>query len=149
MKRLALGCVAAAVLLCAAPASAATVLRLGLGVDYWSDTVNRGEFNITLAVGAIVAPHLQLGGRFGALAVTEPGIFGAPIDFFLRVPLANARVYLEGLVGPWLIFGTGDVLRVHGAFGFGLRAGSVSFGLEVGYCDPAPMAGLRVAFAFF
>ena len=146
MKRLVSG-LAVAGLLLAAPASAATVLRLGLGADYWPDL--GGEFNVTLAVGAHVAPHLQLGGRFGALAVTQPGVFGAPIDFFLRVPLAEARVYLEGLVGPWLLFGDGDVLRLHGAFGFGLRAGSVTFGLEVGYCDPRPMAGLRVAFAFY
>lgn len=149
-------CLVVAVSLCAAaPASADPVIRLGLGADYLFNN-ERGEFNLTLAVGAHIAPFVQIGGRFGAMILTEtpdlPDQVGVPLDFFIRANF-NARryygVYLEGLVGPWIYFGDADPVRFHGAFGFGLRAGLVSFGIEAGWVDPDPMLGLRIAFAFF
>ena len=57
-----------------------------------------------------------------------------------------ARLYAEGLVGPWILFDDDDHVRLHAAFGFGLLTRSLSFGLEVGWLDPTSMIGVRVAF---
>lgn len=130
---------AAAALVTAAPASAA--LRFGLGADYW--IYQGGEFNLTFAIDARLAEHFSVGGRFGAMVTTYPYTFGVPIDLDMRVHLG--RLYLEGLVGPWILFSE-PIFRAHAAFGFGLQSGAVSFGLEVGYLHPSPMAGLRLAF---
>ena len=60
---------------------------------------------------------------------------------------AGARVYAEGLVGPWIFFDDeDDRVRLHAAFGFGLLTRSLSFGLEVGWLDSTSMIGVRVAF---
>jgi hypothetical protein len=91
-----------------------------------------------------LARHLSLGGRFGALLATGPTRLGVPLDLRLRARLG--RVYLDGLVGPWLVFDDGDVLRFHAGVGFGLLTRSFSFGLEVGWLDPTPMIGVRLAF---
>jgi hypothetical protein len=40
---------------------------------------------------------------------------------------------------------SGDLLRFHGAFGFGLESRSFNFGLEVGVLSDATMVGLRLA----
>ena len=58
------------------------------------------------------------------------------------------RVYVEGLVGPWILLDRGDALRGHAAFGFGLLGRSMTLGLEVGYLDPSAMLGLRLGFRF-
>lgn len=118
-------------------------VRLGLGADYWSPRV--GILNLTLTVDGAIARHIRVGGRFGALATTSPTVFGAPVDLSVRALLASGRVYLEGLVGPWILF-TNNPIRLHAAFGFGLQSNNLAFGLEVGWLDPAPMAGLRLAF---
>ncbi|MBX5484672.1 MAG: hypothetical protein IRZ16_22850 [Myxococcaceae bacterium] len=137
----------AALAICALPrfAEAAAQVRLGLGADYHVYP-RRGLLNLTLAVDGPIARHLRVGGRFGALATSSPTEFGAPLDFDLRAHLAGGRVYLEGLVGPWLMFGGGDFLRLHAALGFGLQTSGLTFGLEVGYLDPGPIAGLRLGF---
>jgi hypothetical protein len=146
--RLARGVLVAAALLAATPSSAA-VVRLGLGADYLVGAT--GEFNLTLAVGAHLTRYVQVGGRFGLLVVTEsPNFFGAPVDLFLRANLADTRVYVEGLIGPWFYFvNIPDPVRFHAAFGFGIRAGPVQFGLEAGYVTDNGIVGIRIAFPIY
>lgn len=118
-------------------------VALGLGADYLVDP-EIGELQLTLAVETPVARGLTAGARLGALVTSDPTRVGAPIDFRLR--LRAGRLYADGLVGPWLLFDSGDTLRLHAAFGFGILARSMSLGLEVGYLDPTSMIGLRMAF---
>lgn len=118
-------------------------VALGLGADYLVDP-EIGELQLTLAVETPIARGLTAGARFGALVTSDPTRVGAPIDFRLR--LRAGRLYADGLVGPWLLFDSGDTLRLHAAFGFGILARSMSLGLEVGYLDPTSMIGLRMAF---
>ncbi len=133
-----------AVLLWGGGAEAAGV-RLGLGADYWTN--NRGLMHLSLTVDAPLARNIYVGGRFGALATTSPTTFGVPLDLSVRALLARRRVYVEGLVGPWLLFDRGDgPLHLHGAFGFGMQSSSLSFGIEVGWLDPRPHVGLRLGF---
>ena len=134
------------VLCCGAPAVARADVRLGLGADYWAESRN-GFLSLTLGVDGPIARYLHVGGRFGALVTGGyPNTFGAPIDLFLRAHLAGGRVYLEGLVGPWLLFDPYRLdLAFHGGFGFGLRSGGLVFGLEVGWVKE-PHAGLRLGF---
>jgi hypothetical protein len=124
--------------------AASTNVALGLGADYLVDP-ETGEFQLTLAVETPIARGLTAGARFGALVTSDPTDVGAPIDFRLR--LRSRGLYLDGLVGPWLIFDSGDTLRFHAGFGFGILTGSMSLGLEVGYLDPTGMIGLRLAFS--
>lgn len=123
------------------PATAA--VQLGLGADYWFEP-ERGEFQLTLAVDTPLLRHLALGGRFGAALFTSPDRVAVPIDLRLRVRLQG--LYLEGLVGPWILFDEPDPVRAHAAFGFGLAAAGVQLGVEVGYLHPSTLAGLRLAF---
>ncbi len=153
--RIALSLSALAVLLAASPAEArpagrgartdSTSIALGLGADYLIDP-EVGEFQLTLAVETPVARGLTVGARFGALITSDDKTHvGAPIDFRLR--LRTHGLYLDGLIGPWFIFDSGDTLRFHGAFGFGLLASSLSLGLEVGFLDRSGIIGLRLAFS--
>ncbi len=125
----------------AGPASAA--VELGLGADYWVEPQS-GEFQLTLAVDTPLARHLTIGGRFGAMVITAPNEFGVPVDFRFRVHVQ--RIYFDGLVGPWFIFDEPRPVRTHVAFGFGLLARGITFGLEVGWLDPSTLVGLRLAF---
>lgn len=129
-----------------APSSseAATTLRLGLGADYW--LVESATFQFNLGVETHLAGPLFIGGRFGALLVTTPNTLGVPIDLVLRANITR-RVYVEGLVGPWILF-EGDTFRAHGAFGFGLQSNAFTFGVEVGYLSPEPSLGLRLGYRF-
>lgn len=120
-----------------APANAA--VRLGLGADY--QVGGTGLYHLTLAVDGAVARSLTVGGRFGAL-IRPPDALGVPLDLVVRASLANDRVYLEGLAGPWIFLGG---VRAHTAFGFGLQGRAVAAGLELGWLDPSPMLGLRLA----
>jgi hypothetical protein len=127
-------------LLAALPCPAET--RLGLGADYVTD--NQGLFLLTLGVDTPLAHELSVGGRFGAFLVSGPH-FGAPIDLSLR--FHPGRIYLEGLVGPWLFFSDGDSVRLHGGIGFGLYTRGLSFGLEVGgLSGGVGLFGVRLAF---
>lgn len=123
-------------------AEAANV-RLGLGADY--QVARRGLLELTLTVDGAVARYVRVGGRFGALATTGGPVFGVPLDLAVRAELASRRVYLEGLVGPWILFDD-RILHLHAGIGFGLQSGGLSFGIEVGWLDPSPMVGLRLAF---
>ncbi len=120
-----------------------TSLALGLGGDYLIDP-EIGAFQLTFALETPLARALTAGVRFGALVTSEPTDVGAPIDFRLRV--RTHGIYLDGLIGPWLVFDSGDTLRFHGAFGFGLLTGSMSIGLEVGVLARSGIVGLRLAF---
>jgi len=143
LRTLILAAAAAGALLLARPAAASTSVELGLGAD-WLTSPNDGAFQLTLAGDNRVSQHLSWGGRIGLLALTDPSRFGVPIDFRLRGHFG--RIYVEGLVGPWIVFKDDDALRFHGAIGFGLVADHVHIGLEVGYLNPTSMVGLRVAF---
>ena len=130
-----------AALAAARPAAAST--SLGLGADYLVDP-SSGELQLTLAVDTRLVRHATIGVRFGAMYLNDPNRFGVPIDARLRI--YGSRLYAEGLVGPWLVFDSGDTVRMHAAFGFGLLTKSLSFGVEVGWLDPTSMIGLRLAF---
>jgi hypothetical protein len=127
-----------------APAQSSSHVALGLGADYLVSP-EIGDFMLTLAWETHLARMLTAGVRAGALLTTDPTKVGAPIDFRLR--LRTQRLYFDGLIGPWLLFDSGDTLRFHGALGFGLLAGAMSLGLEVGSLDHTGMVGLRLAFA--
>jgi hypothetical protein len=147
--RIALSLAALALLLAASPAEArrggrgrSTHVALGLGADYLLDP-EIGALQLTFALETPVVRGLTAGARFGALLTEDDA--GAPIDFRLR--LRTHGIYVDGLVGPWLIFDSGDTVRLHGAFGFGLLAGSMSLGAEVGWLDDSGIVGLRLAFS--
>lgn len=144
--RLVLG-LAALSLLLAAPAAHArggSGVALGLGADYLVKP-EVGEFQLTLALEQRLARAVTAGVRVGALVTGEDTKVGVPLDFRLR--LRSHRLYVDGLVGPWFVFDSGDTVRFHGALGFGLLAGSMSFGLEVGALGRSGIIGLRLAFA--
>ena len=130
-----------AALAAARPAEART--SLGLGADWLVDP-EAGELQLTLALETRLAKHLSLGARLGAMYLSEPDRFGAPIDGRLRIRAGG--VYLDGLVGPWIVLDDDDAVRLHAALGFGILTHSLSFGLEVGWLDPTSMIGVRVAF---
>jgi hypothetical protein len=148
--RIALALSALALLLAASPAEArrggrrarSANVALGLGADYILDP-ELGELQVTFALETPVARGLTVGARFGGL-LTEDDV-GAPIDFRLR--LRTHGLYIDGLVGPWLVFDSGDTVRFHGALGFGLLSGSMSFGAEVGALGDSGIVGLRLAFS--
>jgi len=126
--------------------SSATHLELGVGADYIVDP-QQGELNLTIAIDRHLARGLSGGLRLGALLTGSPTKFGAPIDAYFR--FRTHRVYFEGLVGPWLLFASGDTVRFHGGVGLGLLlGGGVSAGLEVGFLGSSGIGGLRLAFAF-
>jgi hypothetical protein len=135
------------VVLClfALPARATTV-RLDLGADDWLDQ-STGVFEFTLAPMVHLARHVHVGVRFGALVTSSPVVAGVPVDIDLRFFVPHSSLYLEGLGGPWFLF-QGTTVHGHGAFGFGLSNGEVSFGLEVGYLDPRAVIGARLGFVF-
>ena len=128
-----------ATMLVSSPALA--TIRFGLGADYWVD--HSAEFDLTLAALARLTHDLSAGVRFGALLATDPTTAGIPLDLQLRATLS--RLYLELSVGPWILF-TDRPVRAHVAFGFGLEAHPISFGIEVGYLDPNALLGLRLSF---
>jgi hypothetical protein len=132
---------AAGALLWARPAVAD--VELGLGAD-WLASPGNGAFQVTLAGDQRLSRHLSWGGRIGLLVLTDPSRFGVPIDALLRGHFG--RIYVEGMVGPWIVFNDHEALRFHGAIGFGLETRSVRIGLEVGYLDPTSVVGLRLAF---
>jgi hypothetical protein len=124
--------------LAAPPARGGSSVELGLGADMLLDP-SAGAFELTLGGRMPLARHLSVGGRAGVLALTAPGRVGVPLDAALRGHFG--RVYVEGLVGPWIV----DGLRFHGAIGVGLSTAGVHAGLEVGWLDGRTMLGLRVA----
>lgn len=124
----------------ARPADAS--VSLGVGAD-WIEG-DTGELNLTLGVDSYLARSLSIGARAGVAFFGDSHNIGVPVDFDLKIHIQ--RVYFEGLVGPWFLIDSGDLFRVHGAFGFGLTSGSIDFGLEVGALSHARMLGLRLAF---
>jgi hypothetical protein len=125
----------------AVPARASSV-ELGLGGDYLVDP-KAGDFQLTLAGDTALAKHVTLGGRIGLMVVTDPGQLGIPIDARLR--LVFGRIYVDGLVGPWIVFDSGDSVRFHGALGFGVNFRSFAVGAEAGVLGSSAMVGLRVS----
>lgn len=123
--------------------SRGTGTSLGLGADWLLDPED-GALQLTLAAETPIARRITVGARFGAAWFEGPDRVGVPIDGRLR--FRGNRLYAEGLVGPWIVFGDGDNLRLHAAFGFGLQTPVLSFGVEVGWLDPTSMVGVRVAF---
>ena len=136
-----LAAAALALLAFARPAHAGAAL--GVGAD-WLTEPRAGEFQLTVAADTALARRLTLGARFGMMYFGEGQYVGAPIDGRLRVRIG--RLYAEGLVGPWIVFGGTDTVRLHGAFGFGLYSRSLTFGFEVGWVHPTPLVGVRIAF---
>jgi hypothetical protein len=138
------GVLAAGLWLAPSPAEAAPSLRLGFGADYWF--IESATFQFTLGIETALNRTIHIGGRFGALLVTDADTLGIPADLVVRAQLPR-QLYVEGLVGPWLFF-EGDTFRGHGALGFGLQGKELSFGLELGYLSPDPTIGLRLGYRF-
>jgi hypothetical protein len=141
--RLALAAAALVAILAPRPADAST--QLGLGADWLLDPED-GAFQLTFAVDQRIAKGVTFGGRFGAAVLGDPTRIGVPLDARLRFRVD--RLYVEGLVGPWIVFDDDDALRFHAAVGFGVVSRSMQVGLELGYLDPTSMIGLRLAFPF-
>lgn len=143
-----LGALFAVGLFFAPTTSEAAGVRVGLGADYWID--DSAAFNFTLGVETRITGPLSVGARFGAALITDGNDVGIPLDIILRANLAQNRIYIEGMAGPWLVFGRGDddVFRAHAAFGFGLQGKAASIGIEVGYLSPNPIIGLRLGYKF-
>jgi hypothetical protein len=139
--RAALAAATLALLAAARPAAAGTAV--GLGADYLVDP-DSGELQLTLAAETRLMKHVTLGVRFGVNYFGESDNFGVPIDGRLRI--RTSGIYIDGLVGPWIVFDSGDTVRLHAALGFGILTRSLSFGVEVGYVEDTSMVGLRVAF---
>jgi len=121
------------------PALASPIVRLGFGADYWFDRA--GEFNFTLGVLGRLSREISAGVRVGGLIITHPATAGIPLDLQLRASFS--RLYFEGNVGPWILF-TDQPVRAHAAFGFGFQAHALSFGVELGWLDPAALLGVRL-----
>jgi hypothetical protein len=117
-------------------------VNLGLGADWIEGGTN--DFNLTLGADGFLAHSLSLGGRAGVAFFDDAHHVGIPID--MRLKLHVQRIYFEGLVGPWILFHDSDRLRLHGAFGFGIEAGRLALGLEVGMLSDAILIGVRLAF---
>jgi hypothetical protein len=117
-------------------------VNLGLGAD-WIEGGSK-DFNLTLGADSFIAHNLSLGGRAGVAFFDNSHNLGIPVD--LRLKLHVQRIYFEGLVGPWFILDSGDLFEFHAAFGFGVEAGNIAFGLEVGKLSHATMVGLRLLF---
>jgi hypothetical protein len=122
--------------------SAHASVNLGLGAD-WIEGGSK-DFNLTLGADSFVAHNLSLGGRAGVAFFDNSHNLGIPVD--LRLKLHVQRIYFEGLVGPWFIVDSSDLFEFHAAFGFGIEAGNIAFGLEVGKLSHATMVGLRLLF---
>ena len=118
-------------------------IELGIGADYLVDP-EVGSLMLTLAGDRALSSMVSAGVRGGVLVTSSPSHVGAPVDVRLRIH--GQRLYVEGLVGPWFVFGSDDVFRFHGALGFGLRAGGMTLGLEAGFLDRSGIVGLRLAF---
>lgn len=141
-----LGVLLATATLVAPTRSEAAAVRLALGADYWID--ESPAFSFLLGVEGQLAGPISVGARFGASLLTDGNDVGIPLDLVIRANIASAKVYVEGLVGPWIVIDRGDALRAHAAFGFGLQGKAASIGIEVGYLDPRAIIGLRLAYKF-
>jgi hypothetical protein len=117
-------------------------VNLGLGAD-WIEGGSK-DFNLTLGADSFLTRNLSLGGRAGVAFFDNSHDVGIPVD--LRLKLHVQRIYFEGLVGPWFIIDSNDLFEFHAAFGFGIEAGNIAFGLEVGQLSHATMVGLRLLF---
>lgn len=93
-----------------------------------------------------LAAALLAAARFGAAFFTGPVRVGLPLDLRLRARFQ--RLYVEGLMGPWIVFDDADALKFHAGVGFGLVARRVSFGVEVGYLTAPSTGTVGVALAF-
>ena len=120
-----------------------TNVRIGLGADAWFED-HGGLFSLLVGVDTGLAGPLSVGGRFGVALATGPDDVAVPLDLVLRLNFRSA--YVEAMGGPHIFFDSNEHLRGHAAFGFGLQSGALSFGIEAGYLDPAPVLGLRLGY---
>lgn len=123
------------------PAHAADV-AIGLGAHYWF--TEQGLFDAYAVVRQPLLPNFSIGFRAGVLLTASPTHVGIPLDFLMRVDVS--RVYFEAAAGPWFLIDSGDTVRVHVSGGFGLKAGNITFGPEVGWLDPRAVVGARFTY---
>lgn len=144
MKRLLPALFLALALFVAPSRSEAASLSLGLGAHYWLRS--GGVFPFDLSIEQYVARQISVGGRFGvAIATAGGGAVGIPLDILFNVDITR-QLYLQLAGGPWIFFGGDASVHAHIAFGFGLKAGIISFGPEVGYLQPNGIFGFKLAF---
>jgi hypothetical protein len=116
--------------------------NLGLGAD-WVEG-GTGELNLTLGADSFLTRNFSIGGRGGVAFFDHGRKVAVPLD--LRLKLHVQQIYFEGLVGPWLVFDSGDLFYFHAAFGFGIESRGIAFGLEVGRLSDTTLVGLRLLF---
>jgi hypothetical protein len=121
---------------------AAASANLGLGADWASG--GSGELNLTLGSDSFLSRNFSIGGRGGVAFFDHGHNVAVPLD--LRLKLHVQQIYFEGLVGPWLVFNSGDLFCFHGAFGFGIESSGIAFGLEVGRLSDTTLVGVRLLF---
>jgi hypothetical protein len=142
-SRLALAFAAASLLAAARPAAADNAI--GIGAD-WFTVPQDGGLMLSMASDTGLAQHLTAGGRIGALLGT--GSIGPVVAVDGRLRFEARRLYVDGLVGPWIFFDEGAAVRLHGAIGFGMARRGFEMGLEVGWVDPTASVGVRLAWRF-
>jgi hypothetical protein len=145
LRRLAL-CASLCAALAWARTASASGAEAGVGADFMVDD-NAGGFLATLALDTPVARKLTVGARFGLFLESDPTRLGIPLDVRLRLRLRKA--YVDGLVGPWIVFRDDQKIRFHAGVGAGIYLRrNVTLGAELGYLDPSAMLGARIAFGF-
>ncbi|HVO19704.1 MAG TPA: hypothetical protein VMU15_10635 [Anaeromyxobacter sp.] len=144
LRRLAVCSILGAALLWAHPARAGS--EASVGADFLVDD-NAGGFLGTLALDTGLARHVTAGVRFGLFMESGPTRLGFPADLRIRFRV-HRNVYIDGLAGPWVVFGGDQHLRFHAGVGAGIiLLRKVTFGAELGYLDPSSMIGVRLGFA--
>lgn len=139
-------------------ADAHAELRLGVGADFWADrgpyyslrgnwTDGRNQFliDVHLSIDGEVNEFLSLGARTGFFLAVPSITPGVPLDFEVRITPIR-KLYIEALVGPWLLIDDPAPIRLHASFGFGYRGRGFQIGLEASYLAPSPMLGVRIGF---
>lgn len=126
----------------ATPASDSGIsVELGAGADqHWTDP-REGLLQVTLAAEMKFGDRATIGGRAGgALMSKRDPLFAIPTDLVLGVHFTD--LYVELLGGPWILPDRGEVLA-HAAAGVGVETKSMALGVEAGYLEQKPIAGLR------
>ena len=145
MRSFALLCALVMAVLTPSRAEAVT-LGLDLGGGYWFNYSPQFDFHVKVqfALGSVVS----VGIRPGILLNVSPGVqFGVPIDAYFRFHIS--RVFFDLIGGLALIFGDPELLRAHGAVGFGVHLGKgFSLGFEGGWLQNGAQLLGRFGWAF-
>jgi hypothetical protein len=112
-----------------------------MGGQYWF--AERALFDADAVIRQPLGNGFSIGGRVGVVLAATPVDVGIPLDFTLRIDIS--RVYLEALGGVWFFF-DGKRVAPHVAGGFGIIAGRLTVGPEIGWLDPRAVVGVRLTY---